>query len=175
MSTMTLKEYEDAALKIISNWRKRNGKLTVSDELIGRMIRFMAFADVKYVEGKSQLSRYAYRQMRGIYAIREYVKEKKYRRRFANLDSHALWDDHPEYDDEVSRKLRFLIKNSGLNKQEKDVIQNTLEGLDKSQVADRLGINYEKCRNLYDSSIKKMKRLIPCQEKAAYGRNSRIS
>jgi hypothetical protein len=157
---LTLKEYELAALKIISKWRQIHGKLLVTDDLLGRMIRFMGIADWKYEEGKSKLSRHNYRQMRAIYAIREYLEEKKCRRKYEDLFIYNLWDDTPEYNEKAGRRINFLIKNANLNQQERLVIDDTLRGLNVVQIAENMGINYDKCRNLYESSVDKMRRLL---------------
>lgn len=158
---MTLQEYDEAALKILSNWRCKVGPIRYSDELIGRMVRFMATADWKYDPKKCNgMTMYDYRQMRAIYAIREYIKEKKITRNRISLEDYYDWYTDPlEYNEKAAKKIKFIMHNCGLNTQENEMLSYFISGLTVSQAADKMGINYNKGRNLYKSAMNKMKKL----------------
>lgn len=156
---LTLKEYDAAALKVISNWRKKCGYVYASDELIGRVVRYMALADWKFNPAKG-LSRYQFRQMKAIYAIREYIKEKKITRNMVSLDEYYNWyTELGDYNEKAAQRVKFVMYNSGLSARENEIISIFLGGKTISQTADSLGISYEQCRRLYGAAIKKMKRL----------------
>lgn len=154
---LTLGEYEKIAMKLIMSYGRRNGHIRVTDELIGRIIRFMAIADWKWRDGKSRLNRMKYRRMHGLYAIREYLKPQKIN--FSLLHSNIQAKDVAEENKKSSNKLYFLIKNSSLSKLEKLIIDQYLVTENISLIAENLGISYDKARRSYYSALSKMKRV----------------
>lgn len=154
---LSLAEYEKIANKLIYSWFKRNGHFKRTDELIGRVVRFMAVADWKYDEKKSKLSREKFRRMRGLYAIREYLKPSK--RKFIPLHDNMYNQSDEDTQSKSSRKVDFLIKNSLLSSRELSVVYSMLSASDLKTTSEGLGITYDQCCQLYKSAINKMKRI----------------
>lgn len=157
----TLAQYEKIAIKIINNAKQRYPKITLSDELLGRVIRYIAVADWKYNKKKAgKLTPYQFRQMRGIYAVREYLRELKeqYHHNYNDwsvvLDKRRITDN-----DTATRRADFLINNSQLTDVEKEVLMHRMSDHSFDQIAESLGMNPGQCREIYKRSIDKIRRL----------------
>lgn len=153
---LTLSQYEKIAYKLIHSWHKKKGRLAITDELVGRVIRFMAVADWKYDPAKSRLTRKKYRSMKGIYAIREYVKPAK--AVFLPLDDNISNSSYKE-NEVAARKVDFLINNAGLSRLEHSVIDGVLQEQSIGMIAESLGITDYKCYRVKDSAFSKIKRI----------------
>ncbi len=104
---LSLSEYTVIAEKIVNNWRKRHGKLNLTDDLIANVVRYMAIADKKYTaELANGKSRESWRQQRAIYAIRQYLYEQKNKKticftdlttNFINYDSKNCYEGINSY------------------------------------------------------------------------------
>lgn len=154
---LTLAEYDKIALKLIRSYGRINGGLKITDELIGRVVRFMAKADHKWEKGKSKLNEEEYRRMYAICAIREYLKPAK--RSFLPIHSNICNPDIAQTSDKNIAKVKFLVNNSNLTNKEQSVIDLFLADRDFGLIAQSLGITYNQCRKLYESAINKMKRI----------------
>lgn len=153
---LSLAEYDKIAIKLIFSWCKNGGNIKYSSELHGRVVRFLCMADWKYDPKKSKRTQEEYRRMWGIYAIREYLKPSKHE--FFPLNDNMYYKNVSD-NDKISRKINFLINNSGLTSREFSLIDKILSCGDISISCESLGITYDQGRKLYKSALYKMKRV----------------
>lgn len=168
---LSLSEYEDIAVKIISKYKSKVGFIPLSDELIGYVIRYMAMADWKYEQSKlshrdmdDDKKRAKWRQIRGVYGIKDYLKLEIRRRKTDCVDNYIIIDKDQEIIPVKNKKLKFLIKNAKLSPKEHVIIQELLSGNEIIQLVDYLGIKESGCKKLYESAIAKIRKIANRKE-----------
>lgn len=176
MQTNSLKFYDRLALKYINQWNygKRN-RVRVSDDLIGLMIRYMATADQNYSEEKSKgLTPDKWRRQAAIFAIRYSLKKSKYdpfssyNNNIVVVDPYSVIDDpyknNTLLNDNI-KKLKFLIKNSELTKEQINYIEAYLTGRKMKFIAEDFHVSPHVVYYNIKKAIQKMKSIAKGSKK----------